>query len=326
LIDLDNVRVDVLEVAADGKYGKVIIGPLGPGFGITLGNSLRRVLLSSLPGVAVTSVKIEGVSHEFSTISGIKEDVAEIILNIKGIRFKFYGSAPKVLYLEAHSKGELTAGMIKYDPEVDILNPDLHIATLSDDATISMELVVNEGIGYLPAEKNKQRVCQEIGSIAIDSIFTPVCRVNYFVENTRVGQVTDYDKLVLELWVDGSIQINEAVSNAAKILMDHLNLLVGISESGSSCSGASVLLSEKDKVQNLTLEEMELSVRAFNCLKRVGINCLRDLLKVKEENFFKIKNLGKKSMDEVFEKVHALGFDMFVCEDAHDSRLGRNGK
>jgi DNA-directed RNA polymerase subunit alpha len=322
LIDIDKTSVEVVDMSDDGKYSKVIVGPLERGFGITLGNSLRRVLLSSLTGVAVTSIKIDGIQHEFSTIPGVKEDVAEIILNIKNIRFRLYGTAPKKLYLEASGKGELTAGKIKYDPEVDVLNTDLHIATLADGASISMELTIDEGKGYVPSEKNKQNLRREIGSIAVDSIFTPVCKVNYFVENTRVGQITDYDRLILELWTDGSVEVKEAVSLASKILIDHLSLLLELSGSiaGGTYRKIDVGDGDRSRIYNMTLEEMELSVRSFNCLKRVGISYVHDLLKMKEEDIMKIKNLGKKSLEEVIGKINAMGFKMFASESSSQIR------
>ncbi|GHU86364.1 DNA-directed RNA polymerase subunit alpha [Clostridia bacterium] len=324
MIDIDKTNVEVVDMSDDGKHGKVVIGPLERGFGITLGNSLRRVLLSSLPGVAVTSIKIDGIQHEFSTVPGVKEDVAEIILNIKSIRFRLYGTAPKKLYLEAHGKGELTAGKIKYDPEIDVLNTDLHIATLSDEASISIELTIGEGKGYVPSEKNKQNLRREIGSIAIDSIFTPVCKVNYFVENTRVGQITDYDRLILELWTDGSIEVKEAVSLASRILIDHLGLLVELSGTlepgGPYRRPIGIGDGDRGRIYNMTLEEMDLSVRSFNCLKRVGISYVHDLLRMKEEDIMKIKNLGKKSLDEVINKINAMGFKMFASEGSAQIR------
>ncbi|MBQ3876169.1 MAG: DNA-directed RNA polymerase subunit alpha [Oscillospiraceae bacterium] len=313
MIDIDKTNVKIIDMTDDGTYGKVVVEPLERGFGVTLGNSLRRVMLSSLAGAAVTSIKIEGVQHEFATIPGVKEDVAEIVLNIKNLRFKLYGAAPKRIYIEAHGKGEVTAADIKYDPEIDVLSTEQHIATLSEDASLVMELTVSEGKGYVSAEKNKQDAQPEIGRIAVDSIYTPVVKVNYSVENTRVGQITDYDKLILEAWTDGSVSAKEAVSIAAKILVDHLELLMELSNIVSDrYKHQSNSNESNDKnILDITLEEMNLSVRAFNCLKRVGVNNLKDLLKMSEEEILKIKNLGKKSLNEVILKVEALGFKMF---------------
>ncbi|MDR1354098.1 MAG: DNA-directed RNA polymerase subunit alpha [Oscillospiraceae bacterium] len=324
MIDIDKTNVEVCDVSEDGSYGKVIIAPLDRGFGYTLGNSLRRVLLSSLRGAAVTAIKIEGVPHEFSTIQGVKEDVSEIILNVKNMRFKLYGGAPRKLFLEAHGKCNVTAGDIKYDPEIDVLNSGLHIATLSENASLSMELMIGEGKGYSPGEKNKQDMQYDLGSIVIDSIFTPVCKVNYFVENTRVGQVTDYDKLILELWTDGSVEVRDAVSLASKTLIDHFELLLELSSSigGSYRKRGDAAAIEQERLYGMTLEEMDLSVRAFNCLKRVGISHLRDLLNMSEEDIMKIKNLGKKSLTEVIAKINALGFRVLPDADVPQRDFG----
>lgn len=313
MINIDKTNVNVIATTDDGTYGKIVIEPLERGFGVTLGNSLRRVLLSSLSGAAVTSIKINGVQHEFSTIPGVKEDVAEIVLNVKDIRFKLYGAAPKKLYIETHGKGEITAENIKYDPEIDVLNTNLHIATISENVPFMMELTVGEGRGYVSADKNKQEMHPEIGVIAVDSIYTPVKKVNYSVENTRVGQITDYDKLVLEVWTDGSVSAKEAVSIASKILVVHLEILMELSNLPNDKKDAQKLEdTDNDGASlNITIEELDLSVRAFNCLKRVGIHHLKDLLKISEEEVLKIKNLGKKSLNEIVQKVNALGFKMF---------------
>ena len=313
--------IEIVELKSDGKYGKFVLAPLERGYGITLGNSLRRVLLSSLPGVAVTSVKLSGkdgtVHHELSTIPGVKEDVTEIILSIKGLTAKLYGEGPKTVYIEAEGECEVTAGDIKTDSEVDILVPDMHIATLGAGAKLYMEIVIDRGRGYVSAEKNKQITPNApIGVIAVDSIYTPVLKVNYTVDNTRVGQITDFDKLTLEVWTDGTISAKEAVSMAAKLLNEHLNLFVDLSEETTVVE----IMAEKDdkgkeKILEMTIEELDLSVRSFNCLKRAGINTVNDLIEKSEEEMMKVRNLGKKSFDEVKEKLHSLGYDLSSEED-----------
>ena len=282
------------------------------GYGTTLGNSLRRVLLSSLPGVAVTSVKIDGVHHELSTIPGVKEDVTEIILNLKGLTAKLEGEGPKTVYIEAEGECVVTAGDIKTDSEVTILVPDMHIATLGAGAKLYMEIVLDKGRGYVSAEKNKAAMVNApIGIIAVDSIYTPVLKVNYTVENARVGQITDYDKLIIEVWTDGTISAKEALSQAAKLLTEHLNLFIDLSEEASSVE----MMAEKDdkgkeKILEMTIEELDLSVRSFNCLKRAGINTVNDLIEKSEDEMMKVRNLGKKSFDEVKEKLKSLGYDL----------------
>lgn len=276
-----------------------------------MGNSLRRVLLSSLPGYAITSVKIDGILHEFSTIPGVKEDVTEIVLNLKNVILKIHGDGPKTIYIDANGDDEITAGSIKTDSEVEILNPELHIATLNSDAHVSMELTCDKGRGYVSAERNKQIMQPVIGVIAIDSIYTPVLKVNYTVENTRVGQITDYDKLTLEVWTNGTINAMEAVSLGAKILNEHLNLFGDLSGEAYDTEVMVVKSdSGKEKVLEMTIEELDLSVRSFNCLKRAQINTVEDLINRTEEDMMKVRNLGRKSLDEVVAKLNSLGFDL----------------
>ncbi len=314
---IEKPDIETVELKSNGTYGKFVLEPLERGYGTTIGNSLRRVLLSSLPGVAVTSIKIDGVHHELSTIPGVKEDVSEIVLNLKGLTAKLYCEGPKTVYIEADGECEVTAGDIKTDSEVEILVPDMHIATLDTDAKLYMEIVLDKGRGYVSAEKNKSLMQNApIGIIAVDSIYTPVLKVNYTVENTRVGQITDYDKLSLEVWTDGVISAKEAVSMAAKLLNEHLNLFINLSDDTS----VDEILAEKDtkskeKVLEMTIEELDLSVRSFNCLKRAGINTVNDLIEKSEEEMMKVRNLGKKSFDEVKEKLRSLGYEMSSSED-----------
>ena len=297
--------------AEDSAYGSFVVEPLERGFGTTLGNSLRRVLLSSLPGYAITSVKIDNVLHEFSTIPNVKEDVTEIVLNLKGVILKIHGDGPKIMYIEANGSGEITAGDIKADSEVEILNPDHHIATLDADAHVTMELTADKGRGYVSSDRNKQLLDPAIGVIAIDSIYTPVLKVNYTVDNTRVGQITDYDKLTIEVWTDGTISAKEAVSFAAKILTEHLNLFVELSD---EVAGTEIMVvkddSSKEKVLEMTIEELDLSVRSFNCLKRAGINTVEDLINKTEDDMMKVRNLGRKSLEEVVAKLASLGLSL----------------
>ena len=311
-------EIDTVELKSDGKYGKFVLAPLERGYGITLGNSLRRVLLSSLPGVAVNAVKIDGVHHELSTIPGVKEDVTEIILAIKGLTAKLYGDGPKVVYIEAEGECEVTAGDIKTDSEVNILDPGMHIATLGKDAKLYMEITIDRGRGYVSAERNKQQMGgnMPIDVIAVDSIYTPVLKVNYKVEDTRLGQVTDFDKLTIEVWTDGTISAKEALSQAANLLNEHLKLFVDLSEEANI---AEVLVEQddkgKEKILEMTIEELDLSVRSFNCLTRAGINTVDDLINKSEEEMMKVRNLGKKSFDEVKEKLQSLGFDLSSEEE-----------
>jgi len=320
---LENIKkpdIDIVELKSDGKYGKFVLAPLERGYGITLGNSLRRVLLSSLPGVAVTSVKLSGkdgtVHHELSTIPGVKEDVTEIILSIKGLTAKLYGEGPKTVYVEAEGECEITAGDIKTDSEVNILDPGMHIATLGKDAKLYMEITIDRGRGYVSAERNKKQINLPVDVIAVDSIYTPVLKVKYTVEDTRLGQVTDYDKLTMEVWTDGTVSAKEALSQAANLLNEHLKLFIDLSEE----AGMAEVLVEKDdkgkeKILEMTIEDLDLSVRSFNCLKRAGINTVDDLINKSEEEMMKVRNLGKKSFDEVKEKLQSLGFELASEED-----------
>jgi len=312
MIEIEKPRIETAELAEDGKYGKFVVEPLERGFGNTLGNSLRRVLLSSLEGCAVTSLKIDGVLHEFSTIPGVKEDVTEIVLNMKSLVAKLVDVAPKVVVIDAEGPCEVTAASIKCDSEVEILNPELHIATLGEGAKLSMEITIDKGRGYVPGERNKQLTGNNvIGVLPIDSIYTPVLKVNYTVDNTRVGQITDYDKLTLDVWTNGVINAEEAVSLAAKVLTEHLNLFVNLSDKASS---AEVMVEKddkgKEKILEMTIEDLDLSVRSFNCLKRAGINTVEDLINKSEEDMMKVRNLGRKSLEEVVQKLNSLGFSL----------------
>ncbi|HJC71936.1 MAG TPA: DNA-directed RNA polymerase subunit alpha [Candidatus Ruthenibacterium merdavium] len=312
MMEIERPKIDTASLSADGRYGKFVVEPLERGFGTTLGNSLRRVLLSSLPGVAVTSIKIDGVVHEFSTIDGVKEDVTEIVLNVKGITAKLYSDTPKTVRIEASGEGEVTAGSIQQDADIEILNPDWHIATLAENAKLIMELTFDKGRGYVPSERNKQNAEQaSLGALPVDSIYTPVLKVNYTVENTRVGQITDYDKLTLEVWTDGTISAQEAVSFAARILTEHLNLFVTLSQEAMS---AEIMVEKddkgKEKALEMTIEELDLSVRSFNCLKRAGINTVEDLINKSEDEMMKVRNLGRKSLEEVVAKLDSLGFKL----------------
>ena len=312
MIEIERPRIETEEISSDSTSGRFVVEPLERGFGTTLGNSLRRVLLSSLPGVAVKSIKIDGVVHEFSTIPGVKEDVTEIVLNIKGLIAKLHCDGPKTVEIAVEGPCMVTADSIKCDSEVEILNPDLHIATLGEGAKLYMEIVLDKGRGYVSGERNKQSMPQGvIGELAVDSIYTPVLKVNFNVEPTRVGQSIDYDKLTLEVWTNGVITAQEAVSLAAKVLTDHLTLFVDLSDKGKSTE----IMVEKDdkgkeKVLEMTIEELDLSVRSFNCLKRAGINTVEDLLSKSEEDMMKVRNLGRKSLEEVIWKLASLGFNL----------------
>ena len=317
MIEIDKPKIEIVDLSTQGSrsVGKFVVEPLERGFGATLGNGMRRVLLSSLPGYAITSVKIDGVLHEFSTIPHVKEDVTEIVLNLKNVILKIHDEQPKMLHIEASGEGEITAGDIIHDADVEILNPELHIAYLDAGASVSMELTADSGRGYVPCDRNKQLMDLPIGTIAIDSIYTPVLKVNYTVENTRVGQQTDLDKLILDVETDGTIPADEAASLAAKILNDHLMLFVDLSEE----IGNQDIMVEKDdgkeKVLEMTIEELDLSVRSFNCLKRAGINTVEDLISKSEEDMMKVRNLGRKSLDEVVAKLQSLGFSLSHDED-----------
>jgi len=310
MIEIEKPRIECLETPMDDSYGKYVVEPLERGYGTTLGNSLRRVLLSSLPGTAVNTVKITGVQHEFSTIPGVKEDVTEIILNIKGIIARLHCPGPKTVYIEAVGEGEVTAGDITVDGEVEIVNTDHHIATLGADAALSMELTINHGRGYVTAEKNKQQQAV-IGVIPIDSIYTPVHKVNYTVENTRVGNQTDFDKLTIEIWTDGTITARDAVSLGAKILCDHFTLFTDLSETvGNRSIVVEKVETQRDKVLEMTIEELDLSVRSFNCLKRANINTVEDLINKTQEEMIKVRNLGRKSLEEVEHKLAMMGLSL----------------
>ena len=313
MMEIERPKIETASLSPDGRYGKFVVEPLERGFGTTLGNSLRRVLLSSLPGVAVTSVKIDGVVHEFSTVEGVKEDVTEIVLNLKGIAAKLYCDGPKSVQVEAVGPCEMTAGNIKQGDDIEILNPEWHIATLGEGAKLVMELTFDKGRGYVPAERNKQAMAEkmDLSTLAVDSIYTPVLKCNYTVENTRVGQITDYDKLTLEDWTDGTINAQEAVSLAARVLTEHLNLFVNLSEEAAKTE----IMIEKDdsgkeKALEMTIEELDLSVRSFNCLKRAGINTVQDLVNKSEDEMMKVRNLGRKSLEEVLAKLDSLGFSL----------------
>ena len=315
MIEIEKPRIECIELPADEAYGKFIIEPLERGYGTTLGNSLRRVLLSSLPGTAVTSVKIAGIQHEFSTIPGVTEDLTEIVLNLKGIIAKLYTEGPKTVYIEAVGECVVTAGDIKPDAEVEVLNPEHHIATLAPGATLSMELTVNHGRGYVTAEKNKSAQ-SIIGVIPIDSIYTPVDKVNYTVENTRVGNITDYDKLTIEVWTNKTTSARDALSLGAKILCDHFTLFTDLSETiGSRSTVVEKTETQRDKVFEMTIEELDLSVRSFNCLKRANINTVEDLVSKTEEEMIKVRNLGRKSLEEVIHKLAMMGLSL-LSEDA----------
>lgn len=306
MIAIEKPRIECVETATDGSYGKFVVEPLERGYGTTLGNSLRRILLSSLPGTAVTAIKIDGVQHEFSTIPGVKEDVTEIVLNVKGIIAKLFSQGEKTVTLEVTAPGEVTAGDIRCDSEIEILNPDAHIATLMEDSKLVMELTFNHGRGYVPADRNKPAT-PVIGTIPVDSIYTPVYKVNYTVENTRVGNMTDFDKLTLEVFTDRTISARDAVSLGAKILTDHLSLFVNLSdEIGSRSTVVEKSETTQDKVLEMSIEELDLSVRSFNCLKRAGINTVADLVNTTEEDMMKVRNLGRKSLEEVIKKMADL--------------------
>ena len=309
MIEFERPNIKCLEIDNDSNYAKFVCEPLERGYGITIGNSLRRILLSSLPGSAITSVKIDGVLHEFSTIPNVVEDVPEIVINLKGVRLKLDKNEEKTLRIDFKGPGEVKAGDIMTDGTVEILNPDLHIATVSEGGSLKMELTADMGRGYNNAEKNK-KTDQAIGVLPIDSIYTPVKKVNYSVENTRVGQRVDYDKLTIELWTDGSLKPYEALSLAAKVLTGHLELFIDLSETAKNTQ---VMVekeeNKKERVLEMSIEDLELSVRSFNCLKRAGISTVEDLTNKSESDMMKVRNLGKKSLDEVTNKLHALGLD-----------------
>lgn len=315
MIEFEKPNIKCLEIDNDNNYAKFVCEPLERGYGITIGNSLRRILLSSLPGSAITGVKIDGVLHEFSTIPNVVEDVPEIIVNLKNVRLKLDKNEEKVLRINFKGEGEVTAGDIVTDGTVEILNPDLHIATVSEGGSLVMELTAEMGRGYNTAEKNKKEN-QPLGVLPIDSIYTPVKKVNYSVENTRVGQMVDYDKLTIEVWTDGSLKPYEALSLAAKVMTGHLDLFIDLSETAKNTQ---VMIEKeefkKEKVLEMAIEELELSVRSFNCLKRANISTVEDLTNKTESDMMKVRNLGKKSLDEVTNKLHSLGLDFAKEEE-----------
>ena len=317
MIEIEKPRIETEELTEDGKYGKFVVEPLERGFGNTLGNSLRRVLLSSLEGCAVTSIKIDGVLHEFSTIPGVKEDVTEIVLNMKSLVAKLHETSPKVIEIAAEGPCEVKAADIKCDDEVEILNPELHIATLGEGAKLNMEITVDKGRGYIPSERNKQLSGNNvIGVLPIDSIYTPVLKVNYTVDNTRVGQITDYDKLTIEVFTNGTIEPSDAVSLAAKVLSAHLKSFINLSD---KTEGIPVMSTEdddsKDKVLDMSIDELELSVRSYNCLKRAGINTVAELCNRTSEDMMKVRNLGRKSLEEVLAKLKELGLSLNIGDE-----------
>jgi len=309
MVEIEKPRIECLETPGDNTYGKYVVDPLERGYGTTLGNALRRVLLSSLPGTAVTSIKIAGVQHEFCTIPGIKEDVTEIVLNVKAIIAKLHCEGVKTVYIDANGECEVTASDIKADGEVEILNPELHLATLGPGASLNMELTLSHGRGYIPAERNKTPQTP-IGVIPVDSVYTPVKKVNYTVENTRVGDRTDYDKLTLEVWTNGTIDARDAVSLGARILVDHFLLFTDLSETmGSASTVVEKAEAQRDKVLEMTIEELDLSVRSFNCLKRANINTVEDLISKTQDEMMKVRNLGRKSLEEVINKLAMMGLN-----------------
>ena len=313
MIEIEKPHLE--SVILEPTYGKFVVEPLERGFGTTLGNSLRRILLSSLPGVAATNVRIDGVLHEFSTIPGVKEDVTDIVLSLKRISVLLHSEGPKTLRIEKKGPCEVTAGDFASDAEVEILNPDLHIATLGDDAVLNMEVNIEHGRGYVYADKNKKQG-QPIGVIAIDSIFTPVTKVNFTVENTRVGQVTDYDKLTLEVWTDGTISPEEAASLAAKIMSEHLMLFINLTD---HVGDVEIMVQKEDErrdgVYEKSIDDLDLSVRSYNCLKRAGISSVEELVKMTEEEMMKVRNLGRKSLEEVQQKLEELGLSLRASDD-----------
>ena len=315
MIEFEKPNIECLEIDETNNYAKFVCEPLERGYGVTIGNSLRRILLSSLPGCAITSVKIEGVLHEFSTIPNVVEDVPEVIVNLKNVRLKFDGNEEKTLRINFKGEGEVTAADIESDGTVEMLNPDLHIATVAEGGNLVMELTADRGRGYNSSEQNK-KPNQDISVLPIDSIYTPVKKVNYHVENTRVGQMVDYDKLTIEVWTDGSLKAHEALSLAAKVMTGHLELFIDLSE---TTKNTQVMVekeeSKKEKVLEMSIEELELSVRSYNCLKRANISTVEDLISKSESEMMKVRNLGKKSFDEVTAKLHSLGLDFAQEEE-----------
>jgi len=315
LLEIEKPKIECVEISDDGFYGKFVIEPLERGYGTTLGNAMRRILLSSLPGAAANHVKIDGVLHEFSTIPGVKEDVTELIINIKSLALAMNGDGNRTIYIDAKGPGEVTAGDIRTEGDVEIINKDLHIATLDDNGRLYMEILVNRGRGYVSQVKNKSEE-MPIGTIAVDSIYTPVKRVNFMVENTRVGQITDYDKLTLEVWTNGTIKPEEAISLSAKILIEHFKLFMTLTDHANDVE---ILIEKeedkKEKVLEMTIEELDLSVRSYNCLKRAGINTVQELAERTMDDMMKVRNLGKKSLEEVEQKLQALGLGLKQTEE-----------
>ena len=316
MIEMEKPNIECTELSADGKYGKFVVGPLERGYGTTIGNSLRRILLSSLPGAACTSIKIEGIQHEFSTVPGVMEDVTEIILNLKKMAIKLHSYEVKTVYIDAKGAQEITAGDLKCDSDVEIFNPELHIATLNSDAKLNAEITISKGRGYVSAERNKAELQPIIGVIPMDSIYTPVTKVNYTVENVRVGQYTDREELAVEVWTNGTVKPDDAVSLAAKIMNELLVLFIDLSEEAKNTD---VIVekeeNQKEKVLEMTIEELDLSVRSYNCLKRAGINTVEDLSNKSEEDMMKVRNLGRKSLEEVINKLLGLGLCLKKEED-----------
>lgn len=315
MIEIEKPKIEIVEISEDNKYGKFVVEPLERGYGITVGNALRRILLSSLPGASVKSIKVDGVLHEFSTIPGVKEDVTEMILSLKELSIKMNGEGNRTLKIEAQGQGAIKGEDIICPPDVEVLSKDLHIATLDKDAKLNMEIYIGKGRGYVPAETNKTED-MPIGVIPVDSIYTPVEKVSYKVENTRVGQITDYDKLILEVWTNGSINPQEGISLGAKILVEHLNLFINLTE---HVGNVEIMVEKeedkKEKVLEMTIEELDLSVRSYNCLKRAGINTVEDLNSKSEEDMMKVRNLGKKSLEEVIQKLAELGLNLKPSEE-----------
>lgn len=315
MLEIEKPKIQNVEVNEDGTYGKFVIEPLERGYGITLGNALRRILLSSLPGVAPNSVKIDGVLHEFSTVTGVKEDVTELILNIKNLAIKMQGEGPRTIYIDAKGPAVITAGDIKTDGDVEIVNKDMHIATIDDNGKLYMEITINRGRGYVTQAKNKNEELS-ISSIPVDSIYTPVKRVNFTVENTRVGQITDYDKLTLEIWTNGTIKTEEAISLSAKILIEHFKLFLTLTDNTNDME---IMIEKqedkKEKILEMTIEELDLSVRSYNCLKRAGINTVSELANKSMEDMMKVRNLGRKSLEEVERKLRDFGLGLRTSEE-----------
>ncbi len=315
MLEIEKPKIECVETAENGTYGKFVVEPLERGYGITLGNALRRILLSSLPGVAANSIKIDGVLHEFSTIHGVKEDVSELILNIKELALKMSGEGPRTIYIDAEGPGEVTGADIKVDGDVEVVNKDLHIATLDDGGKLFMEININSGRGYVSQNKNKTDD-KPISTIPVDSIYTPVKRVNFTVENTRVGQITDYDKLTIEIWTNGTIRPDEAIGLSAKILIEHFKLFMTLTDHADNVE---IMIEKeedkKEKVLEMTIEELDLSVRSFNCLKRAGINTVQELTEKSMDDMMKVRNLGKKSLEQVDQKLEGLGLGFKPSEE-----------